>query len=203
LAYVQHPFPAQGHTTDTAHVIIAGQVTREGTYVALTRAREQTHIYNAASDMSPETDRLQLLAEQVSQTEPEMPSISTPLAQEAAVAASGELEADREQITPTGREQISHPSVDERARQLEHNPDRSTNGDPTVDPLQPNHDVQELDDEHSGLSLEPSSERQPASPTVTEHETEHTPQRTWPGREHRSPEWDTGITRDETNGWEM
>ena len=33
LAYVQHPFPAQGQTTDTAHLIVAGTATREGTYV--------------------------------------------------------------------------------------------------------------------------------------------------------------------------
>jgi len=62
LAYAQHPFPAQGHTTDTVHVIIAGQATREGTYVALTRAREQTHIYNAPPGSSPDADRLQRLA---------------------------------------------------------------------------------------------------------------------------------------------
>ena len=42
LAYVQHPVPAQGVTTDTTHLIVADHATAEGTYVALTRAREQT-----------------------------------------------------------------------------------------------------------------------------------------------------------------
>ncbi|MGH2871623.1 MAG: ATP-dependent DNA helicase, partial [Solirubrobacteraceae bacterium] len=86
LAYVQHPFPAQGHTTDTTHVIIAGQAAREGTYVAITRARERTDIYSAEAEVeSPEGDRLERLAERVSQTEPEVPSISMPLAHEQAV----------------------------------------------------------------------------------------------------------------------
>jgi len=59
LAYVQHPFPAQGQTTDTAHLIIAEHATQEGSYVALTRAREQTHIYAASpADQPSEVDRL-------------------------------------------------------------------------------------------------------------------------------------------------
>ena len=49
LAYVSHPFPAQGRTTDTTHVIAGPLSTAEGSYVALTRAREHTHLY-ASSD---------------------------------------------------------------------------------------------------------------------------------------------------------
>jgi len=91
LAYVQHPFPAQGHTTDTAHLIIAGAVTREGSYVALTRARDQTHIYAAdAPDRSDGADRLQDLADRISRTEPELPSIHTPLAHETTILATQE-----------------------------------------------------------------------------------------------------------------
>jgi ATP-dependent exoDNAse (exonuclease V) alpha subunit len=45
LAYIQHPFPAQGQTTDTAHLIMGEHATRGGTYVGLTRAREATHVY--------------------------------------------------------------------------------------------------------------------------------------------------------------
>ncbi|MGH3260757.1 MAG: MobF family relaxase, partial [Trebonia sp.] len=33
LAYVQHPFPAQGITTDTTHLVVGEHATREGTYV--------------------------------------------------------------------------------------------------------------------------------------------------------------------------
>jgi hypothetical protein len=86
LAYVQHPFPAQGQTTDTAHLIIAEHATREGSYVALTRARERTHIHAATRGDEPsDGDRLQALSDRMSRTEPDLPSIHTPLAHEAAV----------------------------------------------------------------------------------------------------------------------
>ena len=88
LAYVQHPFPAQGHTTDTAQLIVTSNATREGSYVALTRARHETHIYSAdAPDRTAEVDRLQAIAERISRTEPELPSIQTPLVHEATVTA--------------------------------------------------------------------------------------------------------------------
>ena len=45
LAYVQHPIPAQGVTQTPTHLIVAEHATAEGTYVALTRAREQTDIH--------------------------------------------------------------------------------------------------------------------------------------------------------------
>lgn len=45
LAYMQHPARAQGVTGDTTHLIIADRATAEGTYVALTRARQRTDIY--------------------------------------------------------------------------------------------------------------------------------------------------------------
>ena len=79
LAYVQHPFPAQGLTTDTAHLIVSAHATREGTYVALTRAREETHLYADESvDSDRDGDRLQALAERISRTEPDLPSIAIP-----------------------------------------------------------------------------------------------------------------------------
>ena len=91
LAYVQHPFPAQGQTTDTAHVIIAGHATREGTYVALTRARERTSMYAADTANLEGGDRLQELAGRVRRTEPEVPSIHTPLAYETEILSNVEL----------------------------------------------------------------------------------------------------------------
>jgi len=51
LAYVSHTFPAQGQTVDRAHVIADRLADANGTYVALTRARERTHLYAS-------TDRL-------------------------------------------------------------------------------------------------------------------------------------------------
>jgi conjugative relaxase-like TrwC/TraI family protein len=84
LAYVQHPFPAQGATSDTAHLIVAEHATREGSYVAITRAREQTHIYASQEALTQEGGRphLSALAEILSREEPEVPSIATPLAHE-------------------------------------------------------------------------------------------------------------------------
>ena len=84
LAYVQHPFPAQGQTVDTAHVIVGDHSTREGTYVALTRARQRTDIYAAEPALEPEPgpDRLQRLAEQLGRSEPEIPSIAVPMRHE-------------------------------------------------------------------------------------------------------------------------
>ncbi|MHB8694309.1 MAG: ATP-dependent DNA helicase [Solirubrobacteraceae bacterium] len=89
LAYVQHPFPAQGQTTDTAHLIVSQHATREGTYVALTRARHQTHLYaNEPGTQDPDIDRMRVLAERIGRTEPDLPSIHTPIAHERAITAS-------------------------------------------------------------------------------------------------------------------
>ena len=117
LAYVQHPFPAQGITTDTAHLIVSAHATREGTYVALTRAREETHLYAEDSvDRDRDGDRLQALAERISQTEPDLPSIAIPLDDEQTITAA---RARREPINePTGpisqQRDDDHPGAHER-----------------------------------------------------------------------------------------
>ena len=90
LSYVQHPFPAQGHTSDTAHLIVAENATQEGSYVALTRARQNTHIHaphpqpqgEQLTLEQPQDDPLTVLAEWMSRTEPEVASIRTPIAHE-------------------------------------------------------------------------------------------------------------------------
>jgi len=113
LAYVQHPFPAQGITTDTAHLIVSAHATREGTYVALTRAREETHLYAEESvDADGDGDRLQALAERISRTEPDLPSIAIPLEHEPAITA-----------TPARREPVNEPS-----RPISQPPDRDHPG---------------------------------------------------------------------------
>lgn len=87
LAYVQHPFPAQGATTDTTHVIAGQHANRHGTYVALTRARHRTQIYTTQDRLDPEassepTTLVQALTDLLGRTEPDTPSLSTPLAHE-------------------------------------------------------------------------------------------------------------------------
>ncbi len=107
LAYVQHPFPAQGITTDTAHLIIAEHATQEGAYVALTRAREETHIYagTGAPDQLDYADRLEAVAERMSRTEPDLPSIRVPLARDPAVVA----QHDRPAVPPRSVEEELRP----------------------------------------------------------------------------------------------
>jgi conjugative relaxase-like TrwC/TraI family protein len=103
LAYVQHPFPAQGTTTDTTHLIIAEHPTQEGTYVALTRARDQTHLYAATDQLDSQYPLVPQLAERVSATDPELPSIALPLAHERVI------QANVRQSNQTGRPRDNRP----------------------------------------------------------------------------------------------
>ncbi len=109
LCYVQHPFPAQGQTTDTTHVIVAQHATQEGCYVALTRASHSTHIHASLEQLDPDDqeDPLLTLAQRMSQSEPDVPSIRTPLAHE------NEIE---EQLA---RELADRPPVIDNHRQLD------------------------------------------------------------------------------------
>ena len=117
LAYVQHPFPAQGHTTDTTHLIIAAHATREGTYVGLTRARQTTDIHvGSAPSLTLDGDRLQRLADDVSRAEPDAPSIQVALAPgpEHSPAARIETTATDGLRVPERRDHISQDGADER-----------------------------------------------------------------------------------------
>jgi conjugative relaxase-like TrwC/TraI family protein len=115
LAYVQHPFPSQGHTTDTTHLIVGEHATRQGSYVALTRAREQTHIYASHDAIEPEDghDHLAALAESMNRSEEELPSIDTPLAHEAAIEEQQQLERGE----PT-HENTNQPELDKLGWEL-------------------------------------------------------------------------------------
>lgn len=125
LAYAQHPFPAQGHTTDTSHLIVGQHATREGTYVGLTRARKATGIYvgEVTATTAERDDRLQSLADHLARSEPDAPSIRTPLTQTRA-AADQTLENSIPPIAD-GRNLHSHASTspDSRDRSL-HKDDR-------------------------------------------------------------------------------
>jgi hypothetical protein len=117
LAYVCHPFRAQGQTTDTTHVIATRLSTAEGSYVGLTRARSRTHVYAATDELelqpgAPREPALATLAERLGRSVPEMPSIRVPLAHEQRVerehtertgtdprpASIGELRAERDRL---------------------------------------------------------------------------------------------------------
>jgi conjugative relaxase-like TrwC/TraI family protein len=95
LAYVQHPVPAQGVTTDTTHLIVADHATAQGTYVALTRARQRTDIH-VSNEMlyDSELEPMERLAERVGRSEPEIPSIALPLAAQRALEHETARDAD-------------------------------------------------------------------------------------------------------------
>ena len=85
LAYVSHTFPAQGQTVDRCHVIAEPLADANGTYVALTRAREQTRLYASTERAGDREAQLVRLAEHLGRSEPEVPSISISLAHERGV----------------------------------------------------------------------------------------------------------------------
>ncbi|MGI8715393.1 MAG: MobF family relaxase [Solirubrobacteraceae bacterium] len=204
LAYVQHPFPAQGQTTDITHLIIDQHATREGTYVALTRARDTTHLYTATTpDPAADHDRLQALAERITRTEPDLPSIQTPLAHETAVTAEmadtsiptpnppaqaqlttgRAADPDPEAVTPDTGATIAteHPRTHHERSMREPTPNPTPN-----DP-------------------DPEFNTQPALAPAQDDITisNERPRRVWPGTqraESTSPEYAT--ERENTCGWE-
>ena len=127
VGYVSHPYPAQGRTTDTAHVIAERHATAEGSYVALTPVREHTTLYAGRGELDParSTSRgqaISALAEQLGRSEPELPSILVPLAREQRI----EREHDREtrpshsSETERGPAQLALPSeAPDHAEELE------------------------------------------------------------------------------------
>jgi len=78
---------------------VGEHATQEGTYVALTRAREQTHLYAAIDELDPADGQTHLgaLAEQMSRSEQEIASIDTRLAHEQTIETEHHLEHDHPQ----------------------------------------------------------------------------------------------------------
>jgi len=80
LAYAQHVYKAQGLTADRALVLTGGwQTNRETTYVALTRAKEQTDIYTSREDLGHagiEKDAVDRLAERVRESRAQQASVT-------------------------------------------------------------------------------------------------------------------------------
>jgi conjugative relaxase-like TrwC/TraI family protein len=118
LSYVSHTFPAQGQTVDRAHVIAGEHADANGTYVALTRARESTRLYASVERLSPGdepagvlSDRqalVEALAGQLGRTEVEVPSIAVALAHERHVEA--ELDRESEPVA----DDVAEPQRSER-----------------------------------------------------------------------------------------
>ena len=168
LAYVQHPFPAQGITTDTAHLIVSAHATREGTYVALTRAREETHLYAEESvDFDRDGDRLQALAERISRTEPDLPSIAIPIEHDRTITVTTN---GREAIEP-GRPARQPTAHDQRGVHERASTDKSIAVDGAAES-----DIQPT-------AAEPDAARDsPVDPSTPCCGDQSTPQRRWPRR---------------------
>jgi len=126
LAYVSHTFPAQGQTVDSAHVIAGEHADSNGTYVALTRARERTHLYASAertdrldaladADAGGRGQQLASLAEQLGRSEPELPSIAVALAHE----HQAEREHADQSVPPAAAEGMSRGELGDDAAWLE------------------------------------------------------------------------------------
>jgi conjugative relaxase-like TrwC/TraI family protein len=85
LAYAQHVYKAQGATVNRAFVLTGGwQTDREGSYVALSRAQQQTDIYLSQEELGQEnidTTAIDHLAEAMSQSNAKQASITTPTAE--------------------------------------------------------------------------------------------------------------------------
>jgi conjugative relaxase-like TrwC/TraI family protein len=206
LAYVQHPFPAQGQTTDTTHLIIAEHATREGSYVGLTRAREATDIYVAASlDGTRDDDRFHALAEHISRTEPDVPSISTPLRHESSIAAEADMSISGERCGHArsdvfaDREPETLPLTIEQTRERAH---RDSPTDSFSDTSHSSEFALDQSDEVNSLAAEPALA---ADPDEAEQLEEHRP-RIWPRESSRERLAPNGalerLERDETIGWE-
>ncbi len=178
LAYVQHPFPAQGQTTDTTHLIVAEHATHQGTYVALTRARETTNIHvGDAIRPAPDGDLLQSLADHASRSEPDAPSIRTPVAPGPAIEPESRTDAE----PPTNTTRLA-----DRPRSIARSePDRLQ----TAAPADTEPDPQATRQRTAEATINPSdtgtSEREPAS-----EPTERERPRRWP-----QPPDGTPITR--------
>jgi conjugative relaxase-like TrwC/TraI family protein len=206
LAYVQHPFPAQGQTTDTAHLIIGEHATREGSYVALTRARQQTHMYAAtAADEPSDGDRLQALSERMSRTEPDLPSIQTPLAHESTIAnALAPTDIDVEQHSGA----TAHPGADPSPTSVPNSRDPAT----AVSATREAHAAEPAGfHRRAPTPLEPqpesSPEREPAADPATDEVLDERGGRVWP-RSQRHDLTTAGLTneqieRDRNRGWEL
>lgn len=112
-------------SVDTAHLIVAENATQEGSYVALTRAREQTQIHAERFEESPESAQIAQLAEYLGLKELDLPSIATPLAHERDIEVEHEREADTLGIgrehSPAGEQTVDQPVTPASRRDLGHN----------------------------------------------------------------------------------
>jgi len=165
LGYVAHSWPAQGVTVDRGHMIAAEHADANGSYVALTRARESTHIYASTERLDDvELDRdgereqqTARLAETLGRSEQQVPSIAIPLAHEHQQHA----EPARESSEPEQeRQDTEHNGEHAEAAKRPAEPERDRAGQAHEEPGLDRHTDAE---QHHEPQLEPSRKRVDAS----------------------------------------
>jgi hypothetical protein len=175
-------------------LIVSAHATREGTYVAITRAREETHFYaEEPVNSDRDGDRLQVLAERISRTEPDVPSIAIPLEHESTITAPP---ARREPVTEPSRT-ISEPPDDDHPEVRE----RASNNEKAV-----------FDAKHERDTRHATADRDTANNGIDAntpgHADQETRRRRWPRRPGIDPGRDQReLTRDNAEatrapGWE-
>lgn len=97
LAYATHPFPSQGMTLDTVHILDADGSNANSTYVALTRAREETKLYTSLEQLRLDGDAsaaeiVERLAARFGKDSVELPSIELPEVYESSIERQHESE---------------------------------------------------------------------------------------------------------------
>lgn len=103
LSYAVHVYKAQGITAEESQVLIGGwQSDRESAYVALSRARERTHIYLSREDLGEEgmdVGAIQRLGERIRESRAQEASVAGEAQQRSAerdARVQRELESDRD-----------------------------------------------------------------------------------------------------------
>jgi hypothetical protein len=128
LAYAVHVHKGQGLTTETSGILTGGwQTDREHTYVAVSRAREQTQIYLAREDLGEQgldTDAIERLADRMRQSGAQEATITRETVQPTPERTPEIAPAD---VTQSRQQEIQEVIEAQRQRQLNWETNTSTN----------------------------------------------------------------------------
>ncbi len=114
LAYAVHVHKGQGLTTETSGILTGGwQTDREHTYVAVSRAREQTQIYLAREDLGEQgldTNAIERLAERMQHSRAQEASITKKIAEQVPERSPEQTRERTQQTEPAPQD----PQIRER-----------------------------------------------------------------------------------------
>ena len=114
LAYAVHVNKGQGLTTETSGILTGGwQTDREHTYVAVSRAREQTQIYLSREDLGEQgldTNAIERLAERMQHSRAQEASITKKIAEQVPERSPEQTRERTQQTEPAPQD----PQIRER-----------------------------------------------------------------------------------------